>query len=73
MKLYPSIIILIILSIIFNLFNYTYFTKLLSITWYIASILIMYSSIKYSYKYKFIQLKISKLIEAIKSKSKNTS
>lgn len=71
MKLYPSIIILIILSIIFNLFNYTYFTKLLSITWYIASILIMYSSIKYSYKYKFIQLKISKLIEAIKSKSKN--
>lgn len=71
MKLYPSIIILIILSIIFNLFNYTYFTKLLSITWYVASILIMYSSIKYSYKYKFIQLKISKLIEAIKSKSKN--
>ena len=71
MKLYPSIIILIILSIIFNLFNYTYFTKLLSITWYIASILIMYSSIKYSYKYKFIQLKISILIEAIKSKSKN--
>ena len=71
MKLYPSIIILIILSIIFNLFNYTYFTKLLSITWYIASILIMYSSIKYSYKYKFIQLNISKLIEAIKSKSKN--
>lgn len=71
MKIYLSIITLIILSIIFNIFNYTYFTSLLSITWYIASILILYISIKYTYKLKFIQIRISKIIEAIKSKSKN--
>ncbi len=71
MKLYLSIIVLTILSIIFNIFNYDHFVTLLSITWYIASILILYSSIKFSFKYKFIQLRIRKIIEAIKSKSKN--
>ena len=43
----------------------------LSILWYIASILIIYSGIKYTFKYKFLQLNIKKMIIAIKSKSKN--
>lgn len=70
MKLYLSIIVLIILSVIFNIFNYDWFVSLLSITWYIASVLILYSSFKFSFKYKFIQLRIKKIFEAIKSKSK---
>jgi len=43
----------------------------LSIIWYIASILIIYSGIKYSFKYHFIQLNIKEIIKAIKSKSNN--
>ena len=43
----------------------------MKIIWYIASILIIYSGIKYSHKYKFIQLNIGKIITSIKSKSKN--
>ena len=62
---------LIVIAILLNIFNYNYFLNLLSITWYIASILIIYSGIKYSIKYRFIQFKISKIISAIKSKSKN--
>lgn len=71
MKLYWSIIILIILSILFNIFNYTYFINLLSITWYVASILILFLSIKYSYKLKFIQLRFNKIFSSLKSKSNN--
>ena len=66
-----TIIILLLLSIIFNIFNYNYFLILLSITWYITSIFIIYSGIKYSYKYKFMQLNIKNIIKGIKSKSKN--
>ena len=62
---------LIVVAIILNIFNYNSFLSLLSITWYIASLLIIYSGIKYSFKYKFIQLKIKEFIKAIKSKSKN--
>ena len=65
------IIILLGLGIILNIFNYDIFLSLLSIIWYIVSILVIYSGIKYSFKYKFIQLRISKFIQAIKSKSKN--
>ena len=43
----------------------------LKIIWYIASILIIYCGIKYSFNYRFIQLNIKKIKEAIKSKSKN--
>lgn len=71
MKLRMIIISLIGLGILLNIFNYSMFLKLLSIVWYVASILIIYSSVKFSFKYKFIQLKIKKIIEAIKSKSKN--
>ncbi len=46
--------------------------KLLSIIWYLASILIIYCAIKYSLKYKFIQLNIKEIISALKSKSKNS-
>lgn len=71
MKIYLSLIILIISSIVLNIINYNYFLTLLSITWYLVSILIIYSSIKFTIKYKFLQINIPKIIEAIKSKSKN--
>ena len=71
MKMNLFIIILLGLGIILNIFNYDIFLSLLSIIWYIVSILVIYSGIKYSFKYKFIQLRISKFIQAIKSKSKN--
>ena len=58
-------------AILLNVVNYSLFLKLLSITWYIASILIIYSGIKYTIKYKGIQLKINEFIKAIKSKSNN--
>ena len=71
MKMNLLLILFITVSILLNVFNYEMFLGLLSIIWYIASILIIYSGIKYSFKYKFIQFKFSKFIEAIKSKSKN--
>jgi len=71
MKLYISLIILIIVSIIFNIFNYDYFLNLLSITWYIATIIILYSSVRFTIKYKFLQINIFKIVDALKSKSNN--
>ena len=71
MKMFILMLISIIVSILLNIFNYHIFLKLLSITWYVASILIIYSGIKYSFKYGFIQFKIKQFIGAIKSKSKN--
>ena len=71
MKLFILMVGMIIVAILLNIFNYSSFLNLLSITWYIASILIIYSGIKYSFKYDFIQFRIKKFIEAIKSKSKN--
>ena len=66
-----TIIIIILLGIILNIFKYDYFLKLLAIIWYITSILIIYSGIKYSLKYKFKQLNIKDIFRSIKSKSKN--
>ena len=43
----------------------------MKIIWYIASVLIVYSGIKYSFRYRFIQLNIINIIKGIKSKSKN--
>ena len=43
----------------------------MELLWYIASVLIIYSGIKYSLKYKFMQLNIKNIIKGIKSKSKN--
>jgi len=71
MKMFILIILLMGISIILNIFNYNAFLSMLSITWYIASILIIYSGIKYSFKYKFKQFNIREFIKAIKSKSKN--
>jgi len=71
MKLFILLISLIISAILFNVFNYSCFLNLLSITWYIASVIIIYSSIKYSFKYRFKQFNIHEFIKAIKSKSKN--
>lgn len=71
MKIFLLMISLIGLAIILNLFNYSYFLGLLSITWYVASVLIIYSGIKYSVKYKFKQFNIREFIKAIKSKSNN--
>ena len=71
MKMFITMIGLIIGSIVLNIINYNSFLDLLSITWYVASILIIYSGIKYSFKYKFIQFRIKEFIKGIKSKSKN--
>ena len=71
MKLYLFFIIIIGLGLLFNVINYNYFVFLLSISWYVASILIMYATGKFSFKYRFRQLNIKKIIEAIRSKSKN--
>lgn len=71
MKLYKSIIAMIIIAIVLNFFNYDYFVKYLAFTWYVCSVLIIYSSFKYSFKYKFIQLRVDKIIRALKSKSKS--
>ena len=71
MKIFILMISLIISAILLNVVNYSLFLKLLSITWYIASILIIYSGIKYTIKYKGIQLRVREFIKAIKSKSNN--
>lgn len=71
MKMFILVISLLILSVILNIFNYSLFLKLLSITWYITSIFIIYSGFKYTKMYRFIQLNIKKIISAINSKSNN--
>lgn len=71
MKMFILIISLLVLSVILNIFNYSLFLKLLSITWYITSIFIIYSGFKYTKMYRFIQLNIKKIINAINSKSNN--
>lgn len=70
-KLFYLVIMVIIISIILNIIDINYFKLLLSITWYIVSVLLIYSGIKYSIRYKFISLNIKKIIKAILSKSKN--
>ena len=71
MKMFILMIGLIVVAILLNIFNYSSFLSLLSITWYVVSILIIYSGIKYSIKFKFIQFKIKEFMNAIQSKSKN--
>ncbi len=71
MKLYLFSLFFSFLAIILNIFNYDLFLKLLSITWYIASVFIIYSAIIYSYKFKLVQFDIKKMIISVKSKSKN--
>lgn len=70
-KLFYLVIFLIIFSIILNIISVDYFKTLLSIIWYIVSVVLIYSGIKYSIKYKFVQLNIKKIIKGIFSKSKN--
>jgi AGCS family alanine or glycine:cation symporter len=45
--------------------------KILSIIWYIASILILYLAFRGTIRYRFINLNIKKIFGSIKSKSKN--
>lgn len=71
MKLYIFSLFFSVVAIILNIFNYDLFLKLLSITWYIASVFIIYSAIIYSYKFKLVQFDIKKMISSVKSKSKN--
>lgn len=71
MKLYLSIISLIVIGIILNFVNYSYFEGLLSIVWCAASVLIMYMALKYTYKLKFRQFSIKSILSGLKSKSKN--
>ena len=67
MKLYIFSLFFSVLAIILNMFNYDLFLKLLSITWYIASVFIIYSAIIYSYKFKLVQFDIKKMISSVKS------
>ena len=71
-KLFMSIISLIMLAIFINIINVDYFNKLLAIIWSVTSIILIYTAIKYTIKYKFIQLNIKKIIKGIKSKSNNS-
>ena len=71
MKIFIMMIVLLFVSILLNIFNYDVFLGLLSIIWYGASILIVYSGIKYTFRYKFIQFRIREFISSLKSKSKN--
>mgnify|MGYP002658241029 FL=1 len=71
-KLLMSIISLIMLAIFINIINVDYFNKLLAIIWSVTSIILIYTAIKYTIKYKFIQLNIKKIIKGIKSKSNNS-
>ena len=71
MKLYYYIWILLIIGIGLNFIDYNLFLNLLSVVWYIASILIIYLAIKSSIKYKFKQINIKEIIIALKSKSNN--
>ena len=71
MKMNFLLISLIIVAVFLNFLNYNLFLGLLSIIWYIVSILILYAGVKYSIKYGFIQFRVRKFIEALKSKSKN--
>lgn len=70
-KIFYLVIFLIVLSIILNTINIGYFKILLSVIWYMVSILLIYSGIKYSIRYKFVQLNIKKIIRGINSQSKN--
>ena len=71
MKINLLMIGLIVISVFLNIVDYSSFLGLLSIVWYCVSILVIYSGIKYSFKYKFIQFNFRKFFDAIKSKSKN--
>ena len=71
MKITLTIIFIIIIGLILNFTSYPYFLLLLSVIWYIASIMVLSSSIKNTIKYKFKQLDISAIINGLKSKSHN--
>ena len=71
MKMFILMIGLLVVAIVLNIFNYSSFLGMLSITWYVASIFIIYSGIKYSIRYKFKQFNIREFIRAIRSKSNN--
>ena len=71
-KLFITIISLIMLAIYINIINVDCFNKLLAIIWSVTSIILIYTAIKYTIKYKFIQLNIKKIIKGIKSKSNNS-
>ena len=70
-KLFITIISLIMLAIFINIINVDYFNKLLAIIWSVTSIILIYTAIKYTIKYKFIQLNIEKIIKGINAKSNN--
>lgn len=67
MKICIVISLFLLMGIIFNIINYNSFLLLLAIVWYIASVMIMYSSFKYSIRYKVRQFNIREIITAIRS------
>ena len=70
MKTCLVISLFLVMGIVFNIISYDSFLLLLAIVWYIASVMIMYSSFKYSIKYRVRQFNVKKIIKAIKSNGK---
>ena len=71
MKISFILIFLTIISFITNVLCHQLFLKILSIVWYVASILIIYLAIYASKKYQFIQLNLKKILKSLTSKSNN--
>ena len=69
MLIYYIIILSIILLVPINFINPELFHTLLSFIWAIVTILIIYSGIYFSFKYKFIQFRFIKMIKSLFSKS----
>ena len=71
MKIYKIIIILMISSFSFILIDYNLFTYLLSLIWYIVTLLIIYAALKFSKKFKFIQFNLKEMKNSFKAKTSN--
>lgn len=69
MLIYYLIILSIILLVPINFISPELFHTLLSFIWGVATILIIYSGIYFSFKYKFIQFRFIKMIKSLFSKS----
>lgn len=71
--LFNFLVIVIFLIIVSCIWFNTCFNILTSIIWAIATLALLGSGIYYSYKTKFVQLKISKMILLLLKKNKNSS
>lgn len=63
------LIVLIIIEVFFSIYNITYFNYLKSIIWSVVTVLLIFTSIYYTFKLKFLQFNIKKIIKSIFKKS----